>query len=62
MEDGFNLILLEAGYDLRRRQKNIGYDRRKIRIRENIPSGVSAHQRRSKTIDDFPNPGLPNGV
>ena len=62
MEDGFTLILQEAGYNFGRRQENFGKDRRKLRVREDIPPGVSAHQWRSKPIDNFSNPGLTNGV
>jgi hypothetical protein len=32
LEDGFNLILQEAGYDLGRRQENLRKNRREIRI------------------------------
>ena len=62
VEDSNNLILQEAGYDLGRRQENLRKNRRKTRIREDVPSGMAPHQWRSKTIDNLSNPGLPNGV
>ena len=62
MEDRLNFILQKAGYDLGCRQEDFGKDRREIRIREDIPSGMSTHQWRAKTVDNLSDSGLPNGI
>ena len=39
MEDGFNLVLQEAGYDFGRWQENFGKDRRKSCVRRGYSTG-----------------------
>ena len=53
MEDGFNLVLQEAGYDFGRWQENFGKDRRKSCVRRGYSTGSARPSATIGALDNF---------